>query len=275
VSDRSSTKAALKRIVGRLGVRRSTSAAARMYVERHALALGLHLRRPPLRHGGRILCYHAVGTPAWGVNDVSPGVLRCQIESALALGFRFVRADDIHRTGGTPRDLAMTFDDGLASVARNAAPVLQEFKIPWTIFVVTDWADGRHAFGPNVFLSWRQIEALASRGATIGSHSVTHPNFRRISPAHAEDELARSRRTIVERIGITTTQFAIPFGQSHDWSPQAQSAARAAGYTAVYAQSERRRPPGTIARTFITRFDNDRLFRAALSGAFDAWEEWF
>jgi hypothetical protein len=35
-----------------------------------------------------------------------------------------------------------------------------------------------------------------------------------------------------------------------------------------------RRPPGTVPRTFITRFDNDRLFRAALGGAFDRWEEW-
>ncbi len=52
------------------------------------------------------------------------------------------------------------------------------------------------------------------------------------------------------------------------------AAARAAGYTAVFAQSEERRPPGTVPRTFITRFDGDRIFRGALGGAFDRWEEW-
>jgi peptidoglycan/xylan/chitin deacetylase (PgdA/CDA1 family) len=270
-------KAALGRLAAlrRLGVRRATLAAGRLYVERHALAFGRQLRRPPSRHGGRILCYHAVGTSAWGVNDVSAGDLRRHIQTALALGFRFVPADDIHRTGGAPRDLAITFDDGLASVARNATPVLQEFHVPWTMFVVTDWADGRHAFGPNVFLGWREIERLAARGSAIGSHSVSHPNFGRISRMQAEDELGRSRRTIEERLGVATTQFAIPFGQSRDWPPAAQAVARATGYTAVYAQSERRRPPGTVARTFVTRFDDDRLFRAALNGAFDAWEEWF
>jgi hypothetical protein len=29
-----------------------------------------------------------------------------------------------------------------------------------------------------------------------------------------------------------------------------------------------------VPRTFITQFDDRRLFRAALEGAFDAWEEW-
>ncbi len=273
--DRSARQASLPRVAARLGVRRSTLAAARVYAERQALALGRELRGTSSRGAGRILCYHAVGTPAWGVNDVSPRGLRAQIQTALALGFRFVPAEDIRRNGGTPRDLAITFDDGLASVALNAAPVLKDLQIPWTMFVVTDWADGRHAFGPDICLSWRQLEGLAAQGATIGSHSVTHPNFGRLSLAQAEDELACSRRTIDANIGINTTQFAIPFGQSRDWPPAAHAAARATGYTAIYAQSERRRPPGTVARTFITRFDDDRLFRAALRGAFDAWEEWF
>ncbi len=246
-----------------------------MYVERNVLAVSGLPRRLPARRGGRILCYHAVGTPAWGVNDVRPDVLRRHVETALRLGFRFVAADEIRRTGGGPRDLAVTFDDGLSSVAANAAHVLREFQIPWTIFVVTDWADGRHAFGPGLFLGWQEIETLAAQGVTIGSHSVTHRNFGRLSAAEAEDELATSRETIQARTGIRTTQFAIPFGQSRDWSVAADAAARACGYTAIYAQSERRRPQTTVARTFITRFDDERLFRAALRGAFDAWEEWF
>ncbi len=245
-----------------------------MRCERIFLAAAALVRPPPPRAAGRILCYHSTGTPEWGVNDVRPADLRRQIEMALALGYRFSPAEEIRRGGGGPRDLAITFDDGLTSVAAAAAPILQDFGIPWTVFVVSEWADGNHHFGDGLLLGWPQIERLAAQGVAIGSHSVTHRNFRYLSAHETEHELVESRRVIAARTGIDVRTFAIPFGQSRDWSPAAAIAARAAGYEAVYAQSEVRRPPGTVARTFVTRFDDERIFRAVLTGVFDRWEEW-
>ena len=51
-------------------------------------------------------------------------------------------------------------------------------------------------------------------------------------------------------------------------------AANDAGYEIVYAQAEATRPEGTVARTFVTKFDGDRIFNALLKGKFDRWEEW-
>jgi peptidoglycan/xylan/chitin deacetylase (PgdA/CDA1 family) len=255
---------ALARYRGRL---RGRFASARLWGERHALArLG---RRAAPR--SRILCYHSVGTPEWGVNDVSPAQFRLHAETALRLGRRFVPADTIASGRAAAGDLALTFDDALASILQ-ALPVLREYAIPFTVFVVTRWAD-RTGPGPPA-LSWGELEALARAGATIGSHSVTHPNFARISRAEAEDELGASRRAIADRLGVAPSAFAIPFGCSTDWPAGANALARAAGYTTIYAQSEDRRPPGTVGRTFITRCDTPRLFAAALDGRFDRWEEW-
>jgi peptidoglycan/xylan/chitin deacetylase (PgdA/CDA1 family) len=223
---------------------------------------------------GRILCYHSVGTPSWGVNDVSPARLRRHLELALEAGYRFVPPEQIARTGGRPHELAITFDDGLASVATNAAPILAEYGIPWMLFVVTDWAAGRHRFAEGVMLGWREIERLAGQGVAIGSHSVSHPNFATLPPDAIEEELGASRRALAARLGSAPTAFAIPIGRSRDWTPVAAAVARAVGYETIYAESEDRRPAGTVPRTFITRFDGDRGFRAALGGAFDRWEEW-
>jgi len=223
---------------------------------------------------GRILCYHSVGTPSWGVNDVSPARFRHQLELALSLGYRFVPAAKIAGGGGGPRDLAVSFDDGLASVADNAAPVLTALRIPWTLFVVSNWADGKHGFGDGVMLGWRQIERLAAAGAAIGSHSVSHADFGRLTAEQALIELCDSRDTIAARLGIAPQAFAIPLGQTVNWTEAAGRAAKLAGYDQIYAQTERRRPPGTVPRTFITCFDNARIYAAALRGAFDGWEEW-
>jgi len=78
----------------------------------------------------------------------------------------------------------------------------------------------------------------------------------------------------LERLGIAPTTFAIPLGQSNNWSAANTAAAREAGYTTIYAQAEETRPAGTVARTFVTCWDGDRVFKAALGGAFDRWEEW-
>lgn len=264
----------VKRMVRWTGLRRRHLAAARMCCERNVLAtvgLATDGRR---RSHGRILCYHAVGDRRWGVNDVSPARFRRHIEAALAGGYRFVPAGEIARTGGDPRDLAVTFDDGLASVLANAVPILAEYGVPATAFVVSEWADGRHPWDRDIMLGWRQVERLAALGIEIGSHSATHPNFGAVEPSRLADELDGARRTIADRTGIVATTFAIPFGQSMDWTPQAAAAASAAGYATIYAQAEETRPAGTVPRTFVTSWDGDRIFRAALKGTFDRWEEW-
>lgn len=264
-------KSSLKGLIKRTGLTREHVAAARMRLERNALAALPH--RSP-RNSGRILCYHAVGQPELGVNDISPALFQRQIEMAIAAGYRFVPALDIALTGGGPKDLAITFDDALKSLRTTAAPILKDFAIPWAFFAVSDWCETGHPWGPDVVLSWREIEALAAAGVHVGSHSATHADFGRIPPAEAQEELSRSREMIERRLGFAPTTFAIPLGQSMNWTPAAGDLALKAGYEVIYAQAENTRPADTVARTFVTRFDNDRIFRALLQGAYDNWEEW-
>jgi hypothetical protein len=79
---------------------------------------------------------------------------------------------------------------------------------------------------------------------------------------------------IERRLGFAPKTFAIPLGQSMNWTGECAAAARTAGYDIIYAQAEETRPAGTVARTFVTRFDHARIFRALLDGTFDRWEEW-
>ncbi len=255
---------------GRVGLRRDHLRAARVLAERRALS-AWRRRRPAT--GGRILCYHSVGTPGWGYNDVSPPRFRGHLELALRRGYRFVPAEAIGRSGGEPGDLAVTFDDGLRSVAENGAPILAELGIPWTLFVVSGWASGERWCDPALFLGWGDLAELARSGATLGSHSVSHPNFGRLDAPAARREMVESRRAIEANTGVAVDSFAIPFGQSRDWSEECSVIAREAGYQVVYAQAVETRVRGTVSRSFITGFDDDRIFLAALEGALDHWEE--
>jgi peptidoglycan/xylan/chitin deacetylase (PgdA/CDA1 family) len=265
---------ALKQIFKATGLRRQHIAAARMVCERHGLATLSRFRSDRDRSTGRILCYHSVGQPVGGVNDVPPSRFRRHIDLALHLGYRFVPAEHIVRTGGTARDLAITFDDGWTSVLSAAAPILRSYGIPWLLFVVSSWSDHRSAWAREYILPWRDLERLAANGVQIGSHSATHPDFGSIEQARMIDELNGSRDMIERHLGFAPTSFAIPLGQSMNWTPTADRVAHEAGYEAVFAQAEETRPSGTIGRTFVTRFDSDRIFSALLRGAYDRWEEW-
>src|SRR5262245_15833758 len=159
-------------------------------------------------------------------NDTNPERFRFHLESALGAGYKFVPASDIADGRAPAHSLAITFDDGISSAATTAAPVLAELGIPWTLFVVSGWADGdASSWAGDLLMGWKQIECLASTGVRIGSHSVTHPNFSRLDAGRTAFELEESRRVIESRLGIKVDEFAIPMGQSRDWNERAAKAA--------------------------------------------------
>lgn len=262
----------MKKALKLAGITRARIAPMRMCCERNIIAALGQARK---RYIGRILCYHTVGQSEWGVSDVTPAQFRRQLERALDAGFNFVPASEIVRTGGGPKDLAITFDDGLKSVLTNAAPILKDLGLPWMFFPVSEWSDGRHTMPDDFVLSWRDIETLLAAGAEMGSHSATHPQFNCIGASQMVDELAGSRELFANRLGFAPETFAIPFGQSGNWTEDARKLARDAGYSTIYAQAEETRPTDTVARTFVTKYDGDFIFDALLKGKFDSWEEWF
>jgi len=266
-----SIKSILKGTAQRFGVKRALVAKVRMAAERHTLAAIMPSCK---RERGRILCYHSIGEPDWGVNNISPSLFRRQIEIALDSGYSFARARDIALTGGHKKELAITFDDGHCSVLTQAAPILNEYGIPFSLFVVSNWCENYTNWKPGAMMSWDQAGALADLGAEIGAHSATHPDFGQIDPSRFAAELEGSSRIIERRLGFAPDSFAIPLGQSANWTEAAGQAAFSAGYRFVYAQAEDTRPKNTIPRTFVTAFDRDFIFRALLRGAFDNWEEW-
>ncbi len=224
---------------------------------------------------GRILAYHSIGTREYGVNDVRPRDFERHLQIAVDEGWSFATPAEVIAEPDKPQ-LALTFDDGFASVLASALPVLRHHGIPGTAFVITGWADGQ---APDdlrrLVLDWRGVSALQEGGMTVASHSVTHSDFGRLEPGAARRELEASRERLRRVLGVETSEFAIPNGQSRNWTTAAGRASAEAGYTRVYAQCVNTRPAGTIARTFITRIDRPALFRAALAGAYDDWEEWY
>lgn len=120
---------------------------------------------------------------------------------------------------GTREGVALTFDDGMASVFTSALPVLKAHGMPAHLFLPTSLVDsdspwpGRSEGEPAFeMMTWEQVEACHEGGFYIEAHTVTHSDLRRMSNDEIENECERSDEMICRRIGRQPAYFAYPYG---------------------------------------------------------------
>lgn len=142
------------------------------------------------------------------------------------------------RAGTLPeRAVALTFDDGYASVVETAWPMLKERGLPATLFVVTGslvgpmrfWWDEAETDPDRIRLATPdELREAAGQGLDLGSHSVTHPWLPGLEPALLDQELRESRDRLEDLLGRPVRSLAYPTG---GWSDRVREAASRAGYT--------------------------------------------
>jgi peptidoglycan/xylan/chitin deacetylase (PgdA/CDA1 family) len=82
---------------------------------------------------------------------------------------------------------------------------------------------------------WDQIRRGLGPGVALGSHTARHANLTVLSGRELDDEVARSRATILERTGHDPEILSYPYGL---WVPQVARAAGRAGYRAALTLDE-------------------------------------
>jgi peptidoglycan/xylan/chitin deacetylase (PgdA/CDA1 family) len=189
-----------------------------------------------------VLCYHAVSATWPDALAISPERLREQVAGLLRRGWRAAAFTEAVTRPPHRRTLAVTFDDGLRSVARLALPVLRELEVTATVFVPTGlvdrggpftWPETEHWLATEHAheldgMTWDDLGELRDAGWEVGSHSVTHAHLTRLDDAALSDELGESRRAIESRLGACRA-VAYPYG---GLDARVVDAARSAGYEA-------------------------------------------
>jgi peptidoglycan/xylan/chitin deacetylase (PgdA/CDA1 family) len=147
------------------------------------------------------------------------------------------------RTGAgqlPPRAVALTADDAHRSQAEVMAPMLRDTGWPVTLFVYPS-AVSNAAYA----MTWDQLAALrAGGGYRIESHTYWHPHLlrerRARSPADFErfatQQLVQSRDRLRDRLGVSPTLLAWPFGMT---DAGLMSLAGRLGYEASFALGNR------------------------------------
>jgi peptidoglycan/xylan/chitin deacetylase (PgdA/CDA1 family) len=190
-----------------------------------------------------VLCYHRVGGQLeLGVTRVGRSVFARQMTALAAAGWRTLTLAQFRDSTlkdnaafGMPHSaLLLTFDDGYASLADYAYPVLADLGFTALTFLVTDFVgyentwDVRYTWRRLRHLDWETIAQWRTRGLEFASHTARHRRLTWLDDQALAEELGRSRQALVSRLGPEAGRaVAYPFGAVDE---RVVRAARAAGF---------------------------------------------
>lgn len=215
-----------------------------------------------------ILQYHHIDTATPSLTSTSPELFAQHLEYLHDNDFSVLALDDLLARVFAGEQLpsktvAITFDDGYASVASQAAPLLEQYSFPYTVFV-----------NPNLignssdFLSWEQIEGLREKGALIANHTLDHPHLVRRNAEETleqwqnriRDQIAGAENALESQLGYSPALLAYPYGE---YDRHVEALVAELGIVAFGQQSG----------AFDARVDRQAIPRFAFGGGYGGMED--
>jgi peptidoglycan/xylan/chitin deacetylase (PgdA/CDA1 family) len=221
-----------------------------------------------------ILGYHDFAeTQAETAMRIRTSKFRKQMEVIRQLGITVISLDDFIAWKSGEKSLPekcvmLTLDDGWKSVYTDAYPILKEFGYPFTLYLYKNYVDGG-----GKALTTPMIKEMMSNGATIGSHSVSHPypatvkghrkKGEKAYEVYLRTEMGESKRFLESKFGTKATTYAFPGGF---FTEEMLILGEELGYTHLFTvqpgKVKREMPDNTLPRYMILG-NYDKIFEYA------------
>jgi len=227
-----------------------------------------------------VLLYHAVGGSPLAVDEVD---FRAQMEWLASAASVRPLVHVLENAGPERLQVALTFDDGYASVYSRAFPILRRLGMTGAVFVNTGHIcddarqpadEGEGHYPGEAFLLWRELAELSAAGWTVGSHGVRHLDLTREPDERVRIELTASRADIAQKLGSPASMFAYTWGRH---TPHLRQLVKQAGYShalgGIHAPVTGDMDAFAIPRIAIARDYTLSDFKAVVQGDWDylAW----
>jgi peptidoglycan/xylan/chitin deacetylase (PgdA/CDA1 family) len=202
-----------------------------------------------------VLAYHKIDYPAEHIRIrgafTAPERFAKQLRYIKNHGFVFYTASELiehylNHGEFPPKAVALTLDDGWKDNYTNAFPILKDFGVKATIFLVpscigqvtaTVVGDGEQ---PREHLSREDILEMSQHGIEFGSHSVNHKHLHQVSEDELKYEVEESKRQIEDLLQKSCKTFCYPAGFFNEEAKQAvEKAGYIAAFSTIYGDNER------------------------------------
>ena len=110
-----------------------------------------------------------------------------------------------------PKYVMIHFDDGFKSQYDHAYPILKQYGLKATFWIVCDNASGENP----LYMRWAEVEQLVAGGQDIQNHGMTHAHLPTLTDKQIEVEVGGCKEMVV-RHGSSGDAYAIPFNEGND-----------------------------------------------------------
>ncbi|HFC11604.1 MAG TPA: polysaccharide deacetylase family protein, partial [Anaerolineae bacterium] len=170
-----------------------------------------------------ILMYHYLEVPPSNADkyrldlSVEPDEFRKQLTYLRDNGYTTISLYDLARAMANqqelpPKPIILTFDDGYLNNYTNAFPLLKEFGMTATFFIITDLPDIQHP----EYASWSMLEEMAAAGMSIEIHTKSHRSLADREFDYLKEEIAGAQEIIAFHTGKLPRFLSYPGGTYDD-----------------------------------------------------------
>ncbi|WP_346353162.1 polysaccharide deacetylase family protein [Azotosporobacter soli] len=204
-----------------------------------------------------VLAYHRVG---FTTSDLTVSLQRFKndLQQLKADGYTsitlqdFMRFIDDKNVELPEKPVLITFDDGYQDNYEHAFPILEQFGMVGSFFVITGMLGQPERVTPE------QVKEMARHGMSIGSHTVSHRALAELSAEEASLELTMSKATLEDLLGAEVSAIAYPRGS---YSEETIAIGKSCGYNAGFTVKEgtciKHSPDFELSRIPVFRFDGN------------------
>jgi peptidoglycan/xylan/chitin deacetylase (PgdA/CDA1 family) len=241
-----------------------------------------------------ILMYHSVSDSLFGKShpyyqiNCSPPVFARQMRWLRRNGYRTLNLTQMWTAMETGQDVAktvvITFDDGYRDFYTDAFDAMRQCGFSATIFLATDRIQNTPVRIDGVdYLTWSEVAELHKAGIQFGSHTVSHPDLRSLSPEQIEYELGCSKETIEQKLGAPVESFSYPFAFPEEDKTFTQflvgileNLGFENGVSTIIGRAGKHDNRYYLPRLPVNSWDDAALLRAKLEGGYDwlHWPQW-
>ena len=188
-----------------------------------------------------ILMYHNVDQKA-GFNTVSVDNFERQLRF-VQQHWQLTDMDTyVRECHNNPHIATVTFDDAYYCLYTYVRGVVDELRIPVTVFVPVYHVGSDNCWDEEVpgyqkidTLSWWGIEQLSQNPLfTFGSHGMTHVSLRYFSKEETSKDLRESKKILEEHLQKSVDYYAFPFGQRKDFGCATPELLQEIGFKAAF-----------------------------------------
>lgn len=146
---------------------------------------------------------------------VSKDLFRQHLQEIKDLGYTTITLqqlyDYLYNGAKIPKkSVVITLDDGYKNNYTNAFPILKEFSMNATMFVIADYLDG------DVYMLPSQVKEMSDYGIDIEDHTLTHRDLATLNYDEQLKEVKESKIKLENIIGKKINFIAYPSGSYNE-----------------------------------------------------------